>query len=94
MELTMALNILEKIIIDSIQIGYDKAMEDHNENTKVEVSKSWAYKKYGRKKIDLWIKHKIITVYPQKGHDKLNRHELFKTHKVYNWDIHMVKIKR
>lgn len=93
MELTMQLNLLEKIIIDCIQIGYDKAMEDHNEDTKVEVSKNWAYKKYGRKTVDSWIKYKLIKVLLREGHDRLNRHELYKTHKVYNWHIHMIQMK-
>jgi len=91
---TLPINLLQQIIADSIEIGYDKAMEDHNEATKVEVSKQWAYKKYSRKLVDRWIEIGIVKVYVHGGHDKLNRHELFKAHKTYNWHIHKIKIEK
>ncbi len=50
----------QELIANAVNIGYQKALVE-NGQLKAYLSKADAYRKYGRRQVDRWIREKLVT---------------------------------
>ncbi len=49
----------QELIANAVNIGYEKALAD-NGQIKAHLTKAEAYRKYGRRQVDRWLREKLI----------------------------------